>query len=363
MTARPLRSLVALLLLSPAFALLAPAAPAQSDFIRGNANGAGGVDIADAIYALAHLFAMGPSNCTDAIDSNDDGQANLADPIYSLAYQFGSGPPPAPPFPACGADPTPDAIGCVGPVASCTVGGTPTAFRLTSFEIRDPHLFTQFLVCVDSTNSVNGLLSGSIDSDADMDGLVDQSFLLIFRPVDPAGPGGPADFLQYAACTTPVATTTCDDAPGTVTVPLAVANSSIGTCLAPVAGTTSGYSPQITTPTAPCFSTAATLIGFDLAGVVIPLQSARIGGTYIGSPVTSIENGLGYGFLSEATADQIILPPTLALVGGLPLSTLLPGGTGNCSATDDRDLGPGGSTLGWWIYFNFTAVQVPYIGP
>ena len=44
------------------------------------------------------------------------------------------------------------------------------------------------------------------------------------------------------------------------------------------------------------------------------------------------------------------------------VSSLLPGGTGNCNSGDDRDIGPGG-VRGWWVYFNFTAEPVTWSEP
>lgn len=65
------------------------------------------------------------------------------------------------------------------------------------------------------------------------------------------------------------------------------------------------------------------------------------------------------GFLSEAVADATMVDLG---AGPVPLSSLLPGGTGNCDSGDDKDLGPDGTTPGWWMYFNFTALAVTYTG-
>ena len=122
-------------------------------------------------------------------------------------------------------------------------------------------------------------------------------------------------------------------------------------------------------PTPPCASSvsvcpscAPASLSFDLAGISVPLEAAQLSATYNAAPATGLTNGLLMGFLSEATADSILLPATLPLVGGQPLSFVLPGGPGNCSLGDDRDTGPDGSTPGWWFYFNFTAVEVTYSG-
>lgn len=81
-------------------------------FIRGDGNGDGQVNVADAVYTLGYLFAGGPGVCPDAMDANDDGALNIADAVYELGFLFSGGPPPPAPHPGTGADPTPDALGC-----------------------------------------------------------------------------------------------------------------------------------------------------------------------------------------------------------------------------------------------------------
>src|SRR6267143_2082448 len=76
-------------------------APVQ--FIRGDANGDGAVDISDSIATLAFLFLGNPAKleCDDAADSNDDGTVDISDPVRTLEFMFlGTGeiPPPQ----ACG---------------------------------------------------------------------------------------------------------------------------------------------------------------------------------------------------------------------------------------------------------------------
>lgn len=83
----------------------------RPSFRRGDANGDGRFDISDPITILNCLF-VGPGcpSCLDASDANDDGLVNIADPSYLLNWRFFTGAQPPSPFPACGADPTPDAI-------------------------------------------------------------------------------------------------------------------------------------------------------------------------------------------------------------------------------------------------------------
>jgi hypothetical protein len=94
--------------------LLVSAGPTQ--FIRGDASGDGGLKLNDAVLVLGYLFTGGPGPaCADAADANDDGQIDLGDPLRMLFAIFrGEGPLPAPGA-ACGADPTPDNLGCADP--------------------------------------------------------------------------------------------------------------------------------------------------------------------------------------------------------------------------------------------------------
>lgn len=87
--------------------------PPPEKFIRGDANGDRVLDLGDALFTLLHLFrGLGPVDCEKALDVNDDAVLDLADVIGQLEYQFRGGLPPAPPFPNCDEDPTPDSLPC-----------------------------------------------------------------------------------------------------------------------------------------------------------------------------------------------------------------------------------------------------------
>lgn len=82
-------------------------------FVRGNANDDGYLDISDSIFLSSFLFRGGrPPACPDAADANDDGRIDSADSRYLLRYLFEGGPRPPQPFPSRGTDPTADALGC-----------------------------------------------------------------------------------------------------------------------------------------------------------------------------------------------------------------------------------------------------------
>ena len=102
--------------------LVSPAGPVEGRFIRGDANGDGRIDIADAIWALSSLFVGGPPTaCPDAADANDDSAVDVSDPIFLLGYQFLGSRAPSAPFPECGNDPdlAEDGLDCPEDQSAC----------------------------------------------------------------------------------------------------------------------------------------------------------------------------------------------------------------------------------------------------
>ena len=95
------------------FSLRILAEPAEPEFRRGDVNGDGAINIADAVAALVFLLAGGPPPpCMDAADANDDGVLDISDGIRILMYLFAGGGPLPPPGEACGIDPTDDTLSC-----------------------------------------------------------------------------------------------------------------------------------------------------------------------------------------------------------------------------------------------------------
>jgi hypothetical protein len=91
---------------------LAPAA-LLADFLRGDANQDGKVDVSDAVTLVRSLFHAGePLTCEDAADSNDDGKLNVEDAISTLVYLFAEGGIPNPGPLVSGPDPTCDLLDC-----------------------------------------------------------------------------------------------------------------------------------------------------------------------------------------------------------------------------------------------------------
>ncbi|HVR74509.1 MAG TPA: hypothetical protein VMT52_09265, partial [Planctomycetota bacterium] len=92
-----------------------PGTPLQAaQYIRGDADASGELEITDGIRVLGYLFLGNPESldCEDASDADGSGTINISDAIYVLQYLFSGGPAPPAPFPGCGADPTEDGLGC-----------------------------------------------------------------------------------------------------------------------------------------------------------------------------------------------------------------------------------------------------------
>jgi len=93
--------------------------PAAVLFRRGDVNGSGDFEMADALGVLGYLF-LGKEvpGCLDAADTNDDGSLDMADSLRLLNWQFLGHNPPAAPFNRCGPDPSSDELDC-GEFAGC----------------------------------------------------------------------------------------------------------------------------------------------------------------------------------------------------------------------------------------------------
>jgi hypothetical protein len=263
------------------------------------------------------------------------------------------------------------AVDAVGNVSACSAPvvyeafGSLAAFRFTDLDLRDPHVVIDYLGTRDITDtpfvgfSINGELQKNLTTDEGEDGLLDMSPVNLFDPFDQGAATMPAQIDPNATCAAPPQPIVCEPGTSPATATTAT-NASVGTCLDVLtATTTASYTPEVTTPTAPCFATDERKLTLSLAGIPVTLDAASVAATYVGDPATAEVNGLVRGFISEADADATIIPASYPLVGGKPLSSLFPGGAGNPSSHDDRDIRAG--VTGWWIYLNFTASRTPWV--
>ena len=75
----------------------------DNDFVRGDANADGAVDMSDAVFLLEHLLLeRGTLSCRAAGDANADGRVDIADPVTLVGHLFRARGPLATPFPTCG---------------------------------------------------------------------------------------------------------------------------------------------------------------------------------------------------------------------------------------------------------------------
>ncbi len=93
------------------------------EFVRGDANGDGQVDVADALGLVDYLFRGGGRlSCRDAADADDDCQVSVTDAVRIILHLFQGGESyelPAPGALRCGKDTTDDALPCAYDVSTC----------------------------------------------------------------------------------------------------------------------------------------------------------------------------------------------------------------------------------------------------
>ena len=91
-------------------------AAGAGQFVRGDVNADGRVNLADVVDLLDFLFRDGAAPaCADAGDADDSGRLNLADVFRILNHVLFRGAAVAPPFPDCGVDVEEDSLtSCVG---------------------------------------------------------------------------------------------------------------------------------------------------------------------------------------------------------------------------------------------------------
>jgi hypothetical protein len=246
-----------------------------------------------------------------------------------------------------------DGTACLYGLWTCEMGvcdGNEAAgksvFRANTVTLEDPAVHASSgSLCLPAASVTNSLLETSIDG-------LDLNFVFTFDPLAmPEDPNTPVQ-LWMADChdndgAGPISCT----APGDQD-PLSTSATfqTSGTCLEAQEGTVHFGDPN--TAVAPCWVTEPTTFLVDLEGILIPLQDARAGATMLDGD--TMVNGLIFGFLDEDTAMDVMLPDDFPLVGGEPLSSLLP--PLSCDDTEARNTHNG--ERGWWFHLNFTAERL-----
>lgn len=83
------------------------------EFIRGDSNASGGVDISDGVFTLGFLFrSERRPTCLFAADSNSDGGVDISDAVFLFQYLFSGGEAIPAPFPRCGTSPGAEGENC-----------------------------------------------------------------------------------------------------------------------------------------------------------------------------------------------------------------------------------------------------------
>lgn len=251
-------------------------------------------------------------------------------------------------------------IRCVATLLLAAVAGSACAqtalFRVSDLDLRDPHLFVNFIGCFDATDAFNTEVQASLQTDGDTppDGNLDLSYLIEFVPLDQAAATNLMQ-LGSSTCQPPLASPACGPiVPSGLGGDATLSTASV--CLDSVAGSVHGYVPGAGAIAPPCFASPAATLTLDLGLVSIALHDAQIAATFSGNPATDLAPGLLRGFLTEADADTTTVPADIPLIGGQTLSALLPGGTGNCAAHSDIDEHEG--VPGWWIYMHYVAPRL-----
>jgi hypothetical protein len=257
---------------------------------------------------------------------------------------------------------------------------TPSAFRMTKLVMFDPHpSFDNGTVCVDFEVIFNAIIDANIagdevgSADGGPDGNLDLNFVVVTRPERHSGTSN-AEFYQ-ADCTTPsaadgsLATSSCKPNPQRPVQYFSYTNQATGTCLATDPQYETASYPHASPATAgpnPCAVSAEATLSLALSGLNLVFDHARVAGQWDADPATGIVQGLFAGFLTEARAQQNFLPQGLGALSGQPLTFLFPTAAApqtSCPTVNDADVGPDGSTRGWWWYLNFEAVKVRWAAP
>lgn len=92
----------------------------EVDFLRGDCNQDGSVDISDPLVTVVALFTGGREpSCPRACDATDDGRLDVSDAILELVFLFVGSQELPRPYPSCGRDPSPEVLGLGCGVSAC----------------------------------------------------------------------------------------------------------------------------------------------------------------------------------------------------------------------------------------------------
>ena len=87
---------------NPALLTVFPATEGGLQFVRGDANADGQINITDGVFILDFLFGGATVPCREAANAGGGDDLNISDGIFLLQFLFSSGSPPPAPYPDCG---------------------------------------------------------------------------------------------------------------------------------------------------------------------------------------------------------------------------------------------------------------------
>ena len=140
------------------------------EFIRGDVNQDGTVDLSDAIGALSYLFIGDRGvDCLQAADIDDSGSIDITDVFAVLSYRFLGGAAPPAPFPTCGDDPTPGSLDCRS-FSACGGGQSVKVIGRTVTSTHSP--LAAIDVDVEGVSTVSGVNGGFVAELAILPGVI-----------------------------------------------------------------------------------------------------------------------------------------------------------------------------------------------
>ncbi len=93
--------------------------PPKFQYLRGDSNADGKVNLSDVVEILSYLFRGSLLYCREPADLDENGEVLLSDAVYLIAFAFLGGPTPPAPYPVCAESPNGNPGDCTTRPSSC----------------------------------------------------------------------------------------------------------------------------------------------------------------------------------------------------------------------------------------------------